>query len=161
MNQHGKVISPPKKLTASFLFKSSLRHQSMFIKRQLFESVFYYNESLKIVSDWEFIICAILKYGATYKHIDFIVSIYEGNGISQIEENLELHLKEKRGCLNNHFGPFMEDYNELDRLQKFASLKRYKILAELENSLWGRRINTLILRVQLFIFRGKNLSDLE
>jgi glycosyltransferase involved in cell wall biosynthesis len=58
-----------KKISQYFFMKNSLPHPCSFIKKSLFDKIGLYNESLKIVADYEFFLKAILKAGATFTHI--------------------------------------------------------------------------------------------
>ena len=80
----------PDKLDESFFRRTSLPHQSTFIKRELLENG--YDESFKIISDWKWFIEAF-RNGRTYKHMPFIVSVYDCSGFSY--HNLNLMQKEK------------------------------------------------------------------
>lgn len=61
-----------------------LPHQSTFIKRELFDKIGLYDEKLKAVSDWKFFVTAIVYNKIPYIYIPKIISIYEGDGISDI-----------------------------------------------------------------------------
>lgn len=75
-------ISEPKILTFKRFFDYSICHQSMFIKKTLFDKFGKYNENLKIVSDWEFNVKAIILNNCTLKFLDFPIVFYDMNGIS-------------------------------------------------------------------------------
>ncbi len=66
----------PSEIVFEYLHNDLPPHQSTFIRKSLFEKYGYYDESLKIVSDWKFLILALLKYNATYKHVDDVFSTY-------------------------------------------------------------------------------------
>lgn len=105
------TLTFPKKLNFGYFFQQGfLPHPSTFFRRSLFEKTSYYNENLKIVSDWEFILCALFKHNATYKHMDFVVSNHMRDGISTNPENLPLLLKERKIVLEKNFPQFMNTY---------------------------------------------------
>ena len=81
----------PDKLDESFFRRTSLPHQSTFIRRELLIQ-HPYSEEYKIISDWKFFIEAY-RNGCTYKHIPFIVSVYDCSGFSY--QNLNLMQQEK------------------------------------------------------------------
>jgi glycosyltransferase involved in cell wall biosynthesis len=99
----------PKNLSFDFFKKGALRHQSTFIKKELHDRVGLYDEELKIVSDWKFMLLAIAKHGASYKHVDKVICKYDRNGISST--NLELNKKEREEVLNENF-PFYSRKHE-------------------------------------------------
>ena len=81
----------PDKLDESFFRRTSLPHQSTFIKSELLKEN-HYSEDYKIISDWKFFIEAF-RNGKTYKHMPFIVSVYDCSGFSC--QHLDLMQKEK------------------------------------------------------------------
>lgn len=76
----------PDPLTIQFLLKTSIYHQSTFIRRQLLLD-YPYNENHKIVSDWEFFFERWLQ-GSTYEKLDFFVSNYYLGGFSYTHQDL-------------------------------------------------------------------------
>lgn len=87
--------------TESFLYfyKGTLNHDSAYIRRDLFDKYGFYNEGLKICSDWEWYVKAIALGGekAVYTNID--VTIFDMGGIS--ETNIDLRKKERRQVLES------------------------------------------------------------
>ena len=81
----------PDKLDESFFRRTSLPHQSTFIKRELLIQ-HPYDENYKVISDWKFFIEAY-RNGCTYKHMPFIVSVYDCSGFSY--KNFSLMQQEK------------------------------------------------------------------
>ncbi|MBS1737220.1 MAG: glycosyltransferase, partial [Bacteroidetes bacterium] len=60
----------PSKLTLKYFVNASLPHQATLIKRELFNLVGLYDETIKISSDWKFFVLAIYMYKCTYSKID-------------------------------------------------------------------------------------------
>lgn len=112
-----KKIVFPEHLTFSFFFTDSLSHQASFIKRTLFDELFYYNEELKIVSDWEFFVYAICKQNVSYKHLDILTTVYDGTGLSSDTSNYKMMYKEKGESLKKHFPAFVSDYEQISLLK--------------------------------------------
>ena len=81
----------PDKLDEGFFRRTSLPHQSTFIRAELFKEN-PYSETFKIISDWKFFIEAF-RCGKTYKHMPFIVSVYDCSGFSC--QHLDLMQQEK------------------------------------------------------------------
>lgn len=81
----------PDKLDESFFRRTTLPHQSAFIKAELLKEN-HYSEDYKIISDWIFFIEAF-RSGKTYKHMPFIVSVYDCSGFSY--QNINLMQQEK------------------------------------------------------------------
>ncbi|WP_052496578.1 glycosyltransferase family protein [Pedobacter lusitanus] len=78
---------------------------------------FFYNEDFKIVSDWEFFTYAICKQNITYKHLNILVTIYDGNGISSNADNLKLMYQEREISLRRYFPAFKDDYTQIGELE--------------------------------------------
>lgn len=88
----------PDKLNEKFFKDSALPHQSTFIRTALHKER-KYDESCIIAGDWKFTREAIMKYGATYKHIQLVISDYESTGISAKQYNT--FVKEKGNYYKN------------------------------------------------------------
>lgn len=78
----GKVIGyvvPPTEATLSHFYKTSISHQSSFIKRSLLLEC-PYDEDLRLVSDWKFWLKTIVLGGKSYRSIDVDISIFNHDG---------------------------------------------------------------------------------
>jgi len=120
----------PEKLSFSFFLEHNLSHQASFIKRDLFNEIFLYNENYKIVSDWEFFIYAICKQNISYKHLDLVICKYDTSGISSVLDNHKLMHQERRATIEKYFPLFIDDYNSLTelkskRFKQFTFIKSY------------------------------------
>lgn len=112
-----EVVVFPDKLSFYFFTHNSLCHQASFIKKSLFEEVFYYNETFRIISDWEFMVYCICIKNITYKHIDIIVSYYDYEGISS-SPNSKLTIDlETEIVMNKYFSAFYVDYKCMTELK--------------------------------------------
>ena len=107
----------PNKLTFGFFIDHSLPHQASFIKRALFDSISYYNENLKIASDWEFFIIAICVEKVAYQHIGIAISEYDFSGISSDPKNYELVCSEKKFAFDKYFSMVIDDYKLIKELE--------------------------------------------
>lgn len=123
-NDKNYIKKCPDEMSFSFLHNDTIPHQSVFIKRSLFEKVGHYDESLKIVSDWKFLILVLIKYNATYKHIDAVFSNFYRGGISSFEENKVLINKERQQVLESEFSVIMNDLKENFKLQRIIRTLR-------------------------------------
>ena len=126
----------PEKLDFSFFYSNSLCHQSSFIKRELFERFFYYNENYKIASDWEFFAYAICKENAPYKHLNQVVCLYDFSGMSSQKENANIHLEERLQSIEKYFPAFADDYKDISKLKA----KRTQQLFHIQNHKWAWKI---------------------
>ncbi len=112
------IKKPPKSLTFKFLHEDLPAHQATFIKKELFNQLGNYDENLKIVSDWKFLILAICKHHATYKCIDETFSTYYRDGLSSLKENQVAVKAEREQVLNKEFKPFMIDLKDRYKLER-------------------------------------------
>lgn len=95
----------------SFFYISCWCHQSTFIKTSLLKK-YLYDDSLRIVADWKFLLQTVIKDNCSFKAIDQNVSLYDSNGISST--NKELYEKERAIVLNEMFTHReIEDYQRL------------------------------------------------
>lgn len=100
----GKIIdgySPPT-LDLYFMLKSTLWHPVSFIKKELFLKYSEYDESFKIVSDYEFFLRVICVHSVTTKHISRFVTCFNTDGIGSSVKFQDLHFQEReRAQLKN------------------------------------------------------------
>ena len=127
-----KDHSFPDKLTFSYFIQKSLGHPAAFIKRELFDQVGRYDESMAICADWGFFIRAVGLYNATYLHIPMIISVFNTDGVSSLPKNHEMMYQERINLLKNDFSFCESDYESyLDLKENLTALRRskpYKIL---------------------------------
>jgi glycosyltransferase involved in cell wall biosynthesis len=127
-----QLWTPPQKLSFTYFLSDSLPHPSSFIKRELFETHFFYSEEFKIVSDWEFYIYCICKMNVSHKHLDFIISNFDNSGISSVKENGNKIKTEKMLVYEKHFPLFIEDMKVLTegsskRFKQYQAIKKSKL----------------------------------
>lgn len=127
-----RLIKVPAYLTYPYLLVHGLNHQSCFIKRSLFDEIFYYHEEFKIIADWEFLMYAIFIAKVPTKHIGITVCIYDATGISSIEKNQKAIYADRRIVINRHFPLFNFNSDEIKILtekrgQQFLYIKQHKI----------------------------------
>ncbi|XCF07735.1 glycosyltransferase family 2 protein [Tamlana crocina] len=112
------VEKVPSKLSFSYLYHDLPPHQSTFIKRELFQDYGYYDENLKIVSDWKFLIIALLKHNATYKHVDKVFTNFYLGGISSNSESMARMDAERKVVLEQEFPILMNDLKYKYKLER-------------------------------------------
>ncbi|MFN0291787.1 glycosyltransferase family 2 protein [Pedobacter helvus] len=127
-----RIIPAPRELAYPFLIANSINHQSTFIKRTLFDEIFYYNEDLKIIADWEFIIYAVCKREIPTRHLDMVISIYDASGVSSIKENQKAIMADRQAVINKHFPLYSFNIDEIETLQskrgkQFQHIKNHKV----------------------------------
>ena len=113
-----------KEVTLDTFYGGCLNHGPAYIKRSLFDEYGYYDEMLKICSDWKFYMQSIVLGKATTKHVDIVVTHFDMNGISETRKNI---LNEERNRLLKEMVPqgILKDYDryhfpmsQYDRLKK-------------------------------------------
>lgn len=123
--------TPPEKFTFLFFYNEGLNHQATFIKKELFEKYFFYNESSKICADWEFFIYVIFIGNESTLHLGEYICYYDFSGISSAPENLKIYYEERDEFLKKHFSLFIDDYKFMDefkskRIQNVFYIKKFK-----------------------------------
>ena len=127
-------------ITMLGMYTGTLNHDPAYIRRNLFEKYGYYDESLKIVSDWKWYLQAIILGDEKPKYVDLDVTLFEMTGIS--ETNKELDKAERKQVLELMFPPaILADYerfafplDQVKRLQRHPWA--YKMVWFLERCLF-------------------------
>jgi glycosyltransferase involved in cell wall biosynthesis len=116
--------------TESFLYfyKGTLNHDCAYIRRDLFEKYGLYNEQMKICSDWEWYVRAIVIGGEKPVYTNIDVTIFDMNGVSEsYGKNADIINRERREYLEKILPPsVLRDYdmyafpiNQYQRLKKY------------------------------------------
>jgi glycosyltransferase involved in cell wall biosynthesis len=142
--------TPPSELSFSYFLNFSLPHPASFIKKELFFKYSLYNESFKIISDWEFFIYCLCKMNESYKHLDLVISDFDDGGLSSVKENLEKIEIEKKQVLKDLFPLFYED----SKMIKDFQTKRFKQFFYLKNNKSSWKILKGFINL-LLIFKSK------
>lgn len=136
--------------------RGTLNHGSSFIKRVLFYEYGFYDETLKIVSDWKFFLTALGLNNSNVKYIDIEISYFEMTGISNT--NLDLRKTERESVLKELIPqPIYQDYKTLNDLQTIMNQNRFLMLRRMESSFVFRKMNTAWLKTLTFLINIKNI----
>ena len=96
-----------------FFYTGTLNHDSAYIRRNLFEKYGYYNENMKICSDWEWYVRAIVigQEKTYYANVD--VTFFDMFGVSESDGKYkEIIRKERRDYLESIMLPsVLRDYD--------------------------------------------------
>lgn len=140
----GKVIRDRcfegQEITFLGFYKGTLNHSPAYIRKELFHKYGMYDETLKIVSDWKWYLQAIVLGGVKPIYTDIDVSIFDMNGIS--ETNKELERRERKLVLENLIpATILADYEQYSfPIEQMKRLKRhawaYKLVWFLERMLF-------------------------
>ncbi|MCB4799692.1 glycosyltransferase family 2 protein [Neotamlana laminarinivorans] len=112
------VIEVPSEMSFFYLHNDTIPHQSIFIKKELFNTVGAYDEHLKLVSDWKFIITALIKYNASYKHVNEVFSNFYEGGVSSSKGSFEAMEKERQLVLKQDFPLLLNDLKYKFKLER-------------------------------------------
>lgn len=96
-------ISPPATINKKYFFFDTICHQSIFIRRSVFEEIGYHNLNYKILSDREFLLRAVIRK-LNFKYVDVDVCLWETVGFSS--QNIHLFQNELSIIRNIHFNSF-------------------------------------------------------
>ena len=121
-------------------YTGTLNHSSAYIRRNLFTNYGCYDERLKIVSDWEWYLQAIIFGSVKPAYTDVDVTVFDMNGISETSKALEK--AERKQVLNELINSaILADYEQwafyIDQIKR---LKRhpwaYKVIWFIERCLF-------------------------
>lgn len=131
---NGKILrdrccSISNEVTLNMFYRGCLNHSPAYIKRELFEKYGFYDETLKICSDWKFYMQSIVLGGEIVKHADVDVTLFDMTGISETHKDL---LNEERNRLLEEMVPtnILKDYHRYhEPMDQYDRLSRH--------NLWG------------------------
>ena len=104
------LVTYPNKLSLEYMLCGGLPHQATVIKKNLFNKVGLYNENYKIISDWVFFMEALFFHNATYKHVPYVISNFEGGGISSKSVYIKQIVYEQMDYISKRFPQSMSYY---------------------------------------------------
>ena len=124
-------------ITLLGFFRGTLNHSPAYIRRSVFDEYGYYDESLKIVSDWKWYLQVIILGGEKPVYVDVDVTLFDMTGIS--ETNKELDSEERKRVLRELIpAPILADYEKWSySIVQMRRLKRHP---------WAYRLVRLIER---------------
>ena len=86
-------------ITMLGMYSGTLNHDPAFIRRDLFVKYGYYDENLKIVSDWKWYLQAIIFGGEKPQYVDIDVTLFDMTGISESVGSRERICEERESVL--------------------------------------------------------------
>lgn len=154
-NGFSKITDFPLNFCFSHIYTTSLPHPATFIKRELFDTVGFYDENLRIVSDWKFFLLALFKFNCSYLKVNETIATFYLDGISTVKDDSE----ERKLVMKEYFERFILDYEELIENRKFVNTNRFKMLKEMEKTTFGKKIGSLFFRSYILLFSQKKFKD--
>lgn len=113
-----------------YFYKGTLNHDCAYIRRDLFDKYGLYNEEMKICSDWEWYVRAIVLGGEKPVYTNIDVTIFDMNGVSESKgKNADLIKKERREYLEKILPPaILHDYDQFAfPILQYQRLKKYHL----------------------------------
>ena len=113
-----------------YFYKGTLNHDCAYIRRDLFDKYGLYNEDMKICSDWEWYVRAIVLGGEKTVYTNIDVTIFDMNGVSEsYGKNAELIKKERREYLKKILpATILHDYDMFAfPILQYQRLKKYHL----------------------------------
>ena len=113
-----------------YFYNGTLNHDCAYIRRDLFVKYGLYNEQMKICSDWEWYVRAIVLGGEKTVYTNIDVTIFDMTGISESGgKNKELILKERREYLESILpAAVLRDYDKYAfPISQYQRLKKYHL----------------------------------
>ena len=125
-NGERQTMVYPDTLSIEYMFFKAIGHPATFFRRSLFQR-YAYNESLKIVSDWEFLFKKIIMESHSTRHIPLFISTFMTDGISSTSG--DLCDQERRECLTRLLSPAI--YQEMCSLYEFKHNPYISLFSEI------------------------------
>jgi glycosyltransferase involved in cell wall biosynthesis len=116
----------PARLTFYWLFTEYLPHNCMLIKRSLFEQIGLYNETYRIVADWEFYLKALAQHNCSYQYCNMVLASMVDGGVSNAPEYSRDVTAERDAVIRDEFPLFHEDYASLYDFRYNSLTKKIK-----------------------------------
>lgn len=113
-----------------YFYRGTLNHDCAYIRKDLFEKYGLYNEQMKICSDWEWYVRAIVLGGEKTVYTNIDVTVFDMTGISESDgKNRALIQKERREYLESILpAAVLRDYDMLSLpIEQYRRLKKYHL----------------------------------
>ena len=113
-----------------YFYNGTLNHDCAYIKRTLFDQFGHYNENMKICSDWEWYVRAIVLGNVQPVYVNIDVTIFDMNGVSESAgKNKHIIKQERSEYLASVFPKaVINDYNKYAFvLLQYQRLKRHHL----------------------------------
>ncbi|RJP46171.1 MAG: glycosyltransferase [Desulfobacteraceae bacterium] len=109
-------------------YRGTLNHSPAYIRRDLFTRYGFYDENLRIVSDWKWYLQAVGLNNEQVTYFDKDVTCFEMTGISNVNNNQEM--RERRKVLEELIpGPILADYDRFySHMMQIQRMKNSKWL---------------------------------
>lgn len=113
-----------------YFYRGTLNHDCAYIRRDLFEKYGLYHEQMKICSDWEWYVRAIVLGGEKTVYTNIDVTVFDMTGISESNgKNRDIIVKERREYLESILPTsVLRDYDMYSMpIEQYRRLKKYHL----------------------------------
>ena len=98
-------------ITMLGMYTGTLNHDPAYIRRDLFDKYGFYDENLKIVSDWKWYLQAIILGNEKPKYVELDVTLFDMTGISENANSKAMIQKERQSVLDEMIpAVYLQDY---------------------------------------------------
>lgn len=136
-----RVKTYPQVLTFSYFSRFTLPHQSSFLKADLFERYGYYDESLRICSDWKHFMLCICRHNCSYAYDPRVVGVFYTDGLTSSLQAPPIDAAERRKVMNEEFPAFLDDLRL--RFDGEIALKALAALRASRTIRWAQHLGLL------------------
>lgn len=98
-----RIGKMPEHISFHHMIADTLWHPVSFIRKDLFIRYGVYDESLKMVADYDFFLKAIILHNASTRHCGLVVSVFTLDGFSSDFKNKALQAKERAEVQSRYF----------------------------------------------------------
>jgi glycosyltransferase involved in cell wall biosynthesis len=95
----------PEKITVGQMYTDTLWHPVSFIRKTLFDRFGFYDETYKMVADYEFFFKVIIAGQVSTKHIPVEICEYNTEGLSSAPEHKETERRERARVIRTYLSP--------------------------------------------------------
>lgn len=134
-----------------YFYRGTLNHDCAYIRKDLFEKYGLYNEQMKICSDWEWYVRAIVLGGEKTVYTNIDVTVFDMTGVSESDgKNKDIILKERQEYLESILpAAVLRDYDMLSLpIEQYRRLKKYH--------LWG-----IVYFVERILFKLEKMRSMR
>lgn len=99
-------IKTHENISKSFFVIDTICHQGIFFKADTFKKCGLFDDTYKIVGDYEWLMRAFYKYNIKRKYYRSVIAIFRLGGMSSSTDFLELHQTERNKVISEYFNKF-------------------------------------------------------
>jgi glycosyltransferase involved in cell wall biosynthesis len=128
-NENTKQLYPTTEISLSYCINSGLTHPNTLIRKSLFDKYGLYNESNKIVSDWEFFLIVAGLNNCNYQPMDIQIAKFYQDGISTLNKEL-VSTEMQRVIIRLIPKTILKDLKKLEVLESLTSQPAHQMVQQ-------------------------------